>query len=189
MVTGKPFEAKRVDETPNDAKLGELILYVAQKCQEDPTFGATKLNKILFYSDFTQFGRKGRTITGQAYQKIEFGPAPRLLKPVQDSLMAKGDCAIQKRMHFGRVQYRTIATREADLDAFTGEDIAVVDSIIADLWGMTATETSDLSHLFVGWLAFAEGDTIPPETVFVSGRKLTQEEKDYALGLEPSIVA
>ncbi|HZQ34888.1 MAG TPA: hypothetical protein VFD32_03070 [Dehalococcoidia bacterium] len=45
-------------------KLGELILYVAEKSSDDPRFGATKLNNILFFSDFLAFGQLGRSITG-----------------------------------------------------------------------------------------------------------------------------
>jgi len=36
----------------DERKFKELILYVADKCSDDPDFGAVKLNKILFYSDF-----------------------------------------------------------------------------------------------------------------------------------------
>jgi len=37
---------------PNDRKFQELLLYVAARCEGAPTFGATKLNKILFFADF-----------------------------------------------------------------------------------------------------------------------------------------
>ena len=33
-------------------KFRELILYIAQESEGDPNFGATKLNKILFFCDF-----------------------------------------------------------------------------------------------------------------------------------------
>jgi hypothetical protein len=38
----------KFDEYNSDERLQELILYIAEKCEEDPTFGATKLNKILY---------------------------------------------------------------------------------------------------------------------------------------------
>ena len=40
------------NDAHSDERLGELILYVADKCADDPRFGATKLNKILWWSDF-----------------------------------------------------------------------------------------------------------------------------------------
>ena len=52
-------------------RMAELIVYIADLCQEDPTFGATKLNKILFYADFASYAKYGRPITGQEYQRLE----------------------------------------------------------------------------------------------------------------------
>ena len=37
---------------PNDEKLRELIVYISDRCETDETFGAVKLNKILFLADF-----------------------------------------------------------------------------------------------------------------------------------------
>ena len=36
----------------DERKLRELILYISQRCANDPTFGAIKLNKTLCFSDF-----------------------------------------------------------------------------------------------------------------------------------------
>ncbi len=43
----------------DERKLKEFILYVADRCEADPTFGAVKLNKILFYADFLAFASTG----------------------------------------------------------------------------------------------------------------------------------
>ena len=39
--------------------LGELILYIAERCAEDPIFGAVKLNKLLWRADFLAYARDG----------------------------------------------------------------------------------------------------------------------------------
>jgi hypothetical protein len=44
-------------------KLQELILYVAKMSEGDPAFGAIKLNKLLFYSDFRAFLDARKSIT------------------------------------------------------------------------------------------------------------------------------
>lgn len=43
----------------DDRKMKELILYLASRSEEDPRFSATKLNKLLFYCDFTAYRRLG----------------------------------------------------------------------------------------------------------------------------------
>lgn len=166
-----------------DAKLGELILYVSERCEADRHFGATKLNKILFFADFLFYQKTGRSITGQEYQRLPNGPAPRRLIPVRQTLVDAGDLAVRERLTHGRRQLRTFAVREADLSGFGGDEIAVVDHVIDVLWDHSATDASDLSHTLTGWRLARDGDTIPYESAFLSERKLTREEADYALEL------
>lgn len=68
----------------------ELIVYIASKSIDDPSFGATKLNKILYYSDFKAFERFGVPLTGAPYFRLKNGPAPRIMIPVRDELVAEG---------------------------------------------------------------------------------------------------
>jgi hypothetical protein len=58
-----------------------------------------------------------------------------------------------------------------------------VDHVIRVLWDHSATDASELSHTLTGWRLARDGNTIPYETVFLSERKLTREEADYALEL------
>lgn len=176
--------AKRHD---TDQKLRELILHVARKCEEDPKFGATKLNKILFFADFWRYAETGKPITGQAYFRLDKGPAPRRLVPVRKDMERRGELATQTRRYFGHVQHRPVALRDPDLGCFSGAEIALVDEVIRRLWNLTAAEVSDLSHQFVGWEAFGDREDIPYETVFVSGRRLTRKELDYGRSLEASL--
>ena len=59
---------------PNDAKLRELILYVAERCENDPDFGALKLNKILFNADFIAYALTGKAITGASIRSSAMVP-------------------------------------------------------------------------------------------------------------------
>ncbi len=42
----RPFTFK-FDDMDGDDRLAELILHIAKKCEDNTSFGATKLNKIL----------------------------------------------------------------------------------------------------------------------------------------------
>ena len=53
----------------NEGKFKELVLYIASRCERDPTFGAVKLNKELFFSDFWAYAEFGEPITGAEYIK------------------------------------------------------------------------------------------------------------------------
>ncbi len=52
-------------------KLGELMLFISKRTAEDRRFGATKLNKVLFFSDFLAYRLLGDPITGAQYRKLD----------------------------------------------------------------------------------------------------------------------
>lgn len=163
------------------SKFEELILLVARECREDPRCGATKLNKILFYSDFLAYEELGRSISGEAYRKLERGPAPRRILPVVEDMLSAGWCTWAERDWFGLPLRKLQPLREPDLSLFSADELEVVRRVVRDLWELNATEVSDLSHRFAGWQAAAPGEEIPYETVFVDEpRRLTDEEVEWA---------
>ncbi len=161
----------------NDKKFRELVLYISQKCANDPKFGATKLNKILFYSDFLAYANLGKAITNFDYQKLPNGPAPRRLLPIRDQMIADGELVLQPiHLWSGKVQKKTVNLREPDLTLFNGGEIAQVDEVIEALESAKAEAVSDLSHRMVGWILVNEGESIPYNTIFLSNKKLTETE-------------
>jgi hypothetical protein len=161
-------------------KFRELILYVARETENDPRCGRTKLYKILFYSDFWAFQKLGHSISGQEYQKLKNGPAPRKALPVIETMQREGLCAWAERDHFGKSQHKLIALREPSLSEFSGEEIAIVQDVIRMLWHLDASEVSSLSHRFIGWQLAEEGETIPYSTVALGQpRPPTLQEIEY----------
>ena len=80
----------------NEDKLKQLILYVSQKYAGDSEFGSTKLNKILYFSDFLFYANTGKPITGVTYQRLPYGPAPRRMKPVSMEMINNSQLAMQE---------------------------------------------------------------------------------------------
>ncbi|MBM4416381.1 MAG: DUF4065 domain-containing protein [Chloroflexi bacterium] len=90
MVTTKHRESD-VTRQFDRSRFKEVLLYIAQSSENDPRFGATKLNKILYFSDFKAFATLGDFITGATYQRLDRGPAPhelRLLNASQVSALS-----------------------------------------------------------------------------------------------------
>ena len=158
-------------------KLGELIVYISQKSANDPRFGSTKLNKLLYFSDFFAYGNFGTAITSAAYRHLKNGPAPRHLEEVRNTLVNSGAIEIQYReFKNGRRQTRTVALRNPVLTKFSDDERLLIDEIIARHWDRTADEISDASHNYVGWKMTKEGETIPYGSIFLSDVPLTTEE-------------
>ncbi len=161
----------------DESKLGELIVYISWKSANDPRFGATKLNKLLYFADFLAMGNFGKPITEVPYQHLKNGPAPRRLRPVRDKLEAEKAIAIQQiPLRSGNTQTRTIALRNANLHDFTGDEIALVDELIETHWDDDADSISNSSHNYVGWKMTKDGDSIPYGSIFLSDEPLTQAE-------------
>jgi hypothetical protein len=156
-------------------RLRELILYIADKCSDDATFGAVKLNKILFFSDFVSYSERGKPITGVEYMKLPKGPAPRQLVPIRDQMVKRNEIAIASTQYGSFQQQRIVPLRPADLGDFGGEDIALVDQVITALWGKTATQVSNLSHQRA-WRIAETQETIPYEAALLSDEPVTDYE-------------
>lgn len=171
-----------LDET-STKKFKELILYISWKSETDESFGAIKLNKILFFADFMAYARYGKSISGQEYQKLLHGPAPRRLVPVRRELEESGDLAIRIHNFFGQSQKKTFALRMAELGLFSPDEIALVDEVIEECQKWNGKDVSDVSHNFVGWRVVGKGETIPYKTALIGSRALTDGERQYGASL------
>ncbi|HXJ91399.1 MAG TPA: Panacea domain-containing protein [Terriglobia bacterium] len=168
----------------DDKKLGELILLISEWSQADQRFGATKLNKLLFHSDFTAFLDLGVPITGHEYFALPQGPAPKFLKPVTETMKKNQELAYQQFSYYGRTQQRPIALRSPDVNVFSQNELNIVHHTVQRFWNMNATEISDHSHLFLGWKVARLKEVIPYNTALISRRPPTAAERSYGLTLQ-----
>ena len=170
---------KKLNETwPVDRqgqRLRELVVYISNRSDSDPYFGAIKLNKILYHSDFEAFRRFGVPITGYRYSRLKFGPAPKAVTYAREDLAREGAIRTEEVLIGNFKQIRTIAQREASLDVFTRDEIILVDEVISRLWSQNATEVSDASH-DVRWKVLRNNDPIPYEFAFLSNDPVSEYE-------------
>lgn len=165
----------------DEAKFKELMLYVASQTEDDLEFGAVKLNKVLFYSDFLHFAQKGTPITGALYQRLQHGPAPRKLLPVRLEMMRAGDAYLDKSYYMGRVPVaRLVAKRPPNLSLFTPDELKFVDNIIKMVSDGTASDISNLSHDEMGWKLARHKEPIPYEAVWLSFDPPTADDEERA---------
>jgi hypothetical protein len=175
-------------QKPDDEKLKELILLLARESEGDPNFGATKLNKELFYTDFLAYLNFGQAVTGHEYMALERGPAPRYKMGIIHHMIEDGDLAIRKHEAFGNVQDRAFALREPKLEVFTKEEIQLIHHVVGMCRGKTGKDLSMSSHMFLGWSLAKERETIPYCVALVGSRPPTLDEIKWGHELEPMAV-
>jgi Protein of unknown function (DUF4065) len=169
----------------DDDKLRELILLLARQSEGDDTFGAVKLNKELFYSDFLAYLHFGQSITGHDYIALERGPAPKYKMEIIDGMVKRGDLAVRKHEAFGDVQDRAFALREPKLDKFTKEEINLVHYVVGQCHEKSGRDLSAMSHAFLGWRLAKEKEVIPYSVALVGKREPTLDEIKWGQELEP----
>lgn len=149
-------------------KFKELVIYFSKRgIDEGLVIGSTKLNKLLFFTDFESYAETGSPITGATYQRLTHGPAPRELLWVRDELLK--DEEVRWKPKSGDWDDVLIPRGEADMTLFTDEERAIADRIFEEMRPLNATASSDLSHeRSAGWRVLENGETIPYESAFIS---------------------
>ncbi|UTI62629.1 Panacea domain-containing protein [Paraconexibacter antarcticus] len=168
-------------EELDEDRFAELVIYIAGKLQDDPSFGDTKLNKTLCFCDFTAFATLGHTITGAQYHRQPRGPLARPLPRIRDELIAAGDVTVEMKKVYTHSRRVTTPTREADPSVFSHEELEIIDDVIRQVRPHNATSISEVSHrIIAGWTVLDDGETIPPETLFVDTAPFSADERALA---------
>ena len=150
------YEIRRIFNTPRGAdngyaqlslnRLKNIMLYILNRCDE---VWCTKMNKLLFYTDFMSYRERGMAMTGLSYRAIDFGPVPERwdrvyieFPEVRQELRQVGDFV-------GSV---LIASAEAANTMFTDAELKVLDAICTHFGKITSREISRISHDEDAWL-------------------------------------
>lgn len=67
-------------------KFKTLVVYIAWKAGRRDWFGATKLNKVLWFAEARAFVLHGKPIAGATYIRQKHGPVPREFMPIRSEL-------------------------------------------------------------------------------------------------------
>jgi hypothetical protein len=161
-------------------KLAELLLVMADRLLADPTYGATKLNKAMFFADHLHYKRHTAPITGAAYERLPRGPAPRDLLAVRQGLLDRGEAALESRDYLGHIQQRLVPLRPPRIEAFDETELTMV--------GQVAEALSGHSHTNVlGWQLSREREEIPYESSFLSTSTPDRAELDHGAKLAANL--
>jgi hypothetical protein len=176
--------ARTDDTTFNRGKFKELVLYFCEVAERegDEGFGMVKLNKLLYRADFEAYRLLGRPLTGETYEKQEFGPVARDLPRVLDDLAAHGRLRWQfvpRGPHTRKVPSRTVdPDAAADLSAFSKDELKVIEATLHELATYGGRAASEWSHeQSAGWdLASEYGEAIAYGTTFISTDPIPDED-------------
>lgn len=150
------YETRRLFTTPRGPENGyaqlslnrlkNIMLYILNRCDE---VWCTKMNKLLFYTDFMSYRERGMAMTGLSYHAIDFGPVPERWDRVYSEFPEVRQELRQVGDFVGSV---LIASEESDYSMFTDAELKVLDSICTHFSKMSSREISRISHDEDAWL-------------------------------------
>lgn len=114
-----------------------------------PVF-VTKMNKLLFYTDFLCYRRRGFGLTGLEYKAMQFGPVPNNWGRLYDSMpqVQLNECVFPD-MTSGIQLY---ADSEPEMDLFDETEKDVLREIVERFHKTSAGDISKTSHEETGWI-------------------------------------
>ncbi|MBS6459791.1 MAG: DUF4065 domain-containing protein [Alistipes sp.] len=150
----------------NIEKFKNLILYILERCAGKPNIGETVLYKLLYFSDFNYYEIYEEHLSGATYRKLAMGPVPRDITEVLHDMETSGILKSFSANYFGYKQKRYIPLVSANKRLFNGAELDVVDKVIDQLSGMSASEISRYSHGDMPWKASKDRQVIDYELAF-----------------------
>lgn len=172
-----PFQNQQCDHQ----KLKALVHYICYRCHDPSVLGATKLNKILWYSDIVAFMKNDKPITAETYVKQQFGPVPKHILGIIDDLEAERVIAVRDAEVFGYQKKEYVALKPADINQFTAEEISIVDWAIDTICHKHTAESISLASHDAIWEMAEIGEEIPLYAVWASELgEITPKDIDWA---------
>ncbi|HLR32130.1 MAG TPA: Panacea domain-containing protein [Fodinibius sp.] len=161
-------------------KLKNLVHYVCHKVKDPSKLGKTKLNKVLYYSDFLFYLENYRPITGEIYIKHKHGPVSKNLNQILEELEKEQKVFEREQAVIDFTRHELVSVKRPDISGFTPEEIALIDEIIEIISNdHTAKSISFVTH-DEAWEAARQGEEIPYYTILGKESKPSDKAIEWA---------
>lgn len=136
---------------PNLEKFTEMVVYFSEKVSPFKT----KLNKLLFYADFSMFKQKCFSISGVRYKAFDMGPVPNNFQSIFEYLTNNGELDVYTtEFPQGYTGEKFVARKERPFnqDLFTEDELATLEKVVATFKETSTSDIINQSHLENAWL-------------------------------------
>lgn len=142
-------------------KFKRLFHYIVWKAGKKDGFGATKLYKVLWFSEARTYVLTGKPIAGASYIREKHGPVPRLAVPIRKELVNEKAIKAWKDKYYDFEMWCFEALRPPDTSLFSDTELRTVNHWIKCIdEEHTAKSISDESHDYA-WEIAKMGEELP----------------------------
>lgn len=136
---------------PVPNKIANLIIYYIQHSKPDFN-DKLKLNKLLFFTDFTHYKNHGFSISGLSYRAIKYGPVPANYDTIYAYLEhEKIICSQFSKLSNGGAREVLVAEADFDKNLFTEEEKETITAVTEKFAETSTWDIVDLSHKEKAW--------------------------------------
>ena len=159
------FETKRLFFVPRGAdngyaqisldRLKNILLYFINK--NNGVF-FTKMNKLLFYTDFMAYRVMGKSMSGLTYKAIAHGPVPVRW----DRIYSFYDEIDQEIVQFpdGRAGTKLVSKLSPNMAEFSDDELKILEYVSQRFKNETPTQISETSHQEEAWKKYQNSDKL-----------------------------
>lgn len=145
---------------PSDKKIASLVGMYIQKCL--PEFNdKLKLNKLLFYTDFSHYKNYGQSISGLSYRAIQYGPVPANYDNIYAYLENEQIISTEWiRLPNGSAREVFKADNDFENGLFSPEELHTINTIIDRFQNTSTWDIVDQSHKEKAWKELESGKAL-----------------------------
>lgn len=136
---------------PSPLKIANLVTGFIQRCKKDYN-DKLKLNKLLFYTDFSHYKNYGKSVSGLCYRAIKYGPVPANYDNIFAYLESQNQVSPQF-LETGKGMVREIFDAESDFNKsiFSNEELQTFEKVIDSFKNTTTWDIVEISHREKAW--------------------------------------
>ncbi|MDR3062943.1 MAG: SocA family protein, partial [Methanobrevibacter sp.] len=153
----------------NKEKMKEMVHYIIAECENKKNFGKTVLFKLLYFADFDYFELNEKSISGETYQKFDYGPFPKHFDEVKEELINENKIKENKINLFKNSEnfiYKYKSIKAPSFKYLSKDEIERINLTIFKLSSMKGGEIRDYSHEDMPWRASKKNQDINYKLVF-----------------------
>ncbi len=134
----------------NKNKYKNSLLYFIKYCN-NRYFGATKLNKLLYYLDFISYRDKKQSVTGDLYVNKDFGPVPSLVDDILSELREDKKLKVERVEYGEKGTFVYEALQDPDLSVFNSYEKELLRKICKEFVLWSTDKIVNQTHLEAPW--------------------------------------
>ena len=136
----------------------QMAVYMATHCTD---LGRTKLNKAMFYADFSCFAESSCSMSGLMYARATRGPIVEQYDTVFGQMVREGHL-VEESVSYGPIDAAVFKPNEDfDPSLFTGSELRILERVAQFVNSFaTAKELSEYSHEERLWVENDNGDAL-----------------------------